>query len=371
MAASNQNQEALRSDMDDATPLRVHHKPHVLVVGGSRISKQLQSALEQEEIIVAATASVEIALETITKATVAIILVPPIAKTSLLPVCKVLIRRSPDVPLFVASGPMSQETLAAVYKVGVEAVFFWPGDRDALVQTIFRISGAPVASLPSKGTPQEMALEELVAAHLLADPTAFGKRLRVRVRNRFVMLLGHIDALWKIQIAERIAGEVPGVKDVFHDGVIVTGANDLSDRNIASAARQVLKYTGEVDSATLAVAVKDGCATLTGTATNRAELVRAMDLISHVRGVKKLTTWVVVDAKRKRKDHLVADAIRDAAAVRHPGAKIDIAVFGGVAVLSGTVASFTERTRLNALAHRQKGVQRVVDKLKVRAGKGK
>jgi osmotically-inducible protein OsmY len=323
------------------------------------------NVLEREGIVVASYASTELGLEALTESTGAVIAVPTISGASLSTMCR-KVKRASSIPVFAVGGPMSRATLIKIYKEGAEAVFLWPADREPLVRTIFRIRGPRRSPRGTKSTPQEMALEELVEAHLRADATDFGKTLTVRVKNRLVTLFGRIDALWKVKAAETIAMEVPGVEDVFPDGIIVTKDEDLTDRSIANAARQVLKHTIGVGATTLAVAVRDGCATLTGTAANRAELDRAIDLVSHVRGVQKLENWVVVDTHAKRKDQQVTAQLRDAIAVRYPRATIEVSVFGGVAVLSGIVKTVAERHGLTALAYRQDGVGRVVDKLRVR-----
>ena len=231
--------------------------------------------------------------------------------------------------------------------------FFWPADREPLIRTIFRISGKR-KTRGRKQEPHEVALEELVTSHLRADSTPFGSNLRAKAVKRYVTLFGRVDALWKVHVAEQVASEVPGVKEVYADGICVSGSSGLSDREIAIAARQVLKHTAGVDESTLVVSVKDGTAALSGTASSRSELARSKDLIAHVRGVEEVQNWAVVSERGKRNDRQVAQTVRDAVYLRFPKSKVDVAVFDGVAVLSGAAKTSGDRRKVAALVDRQK-----------------
>jgi osmotically-inducible protein OsmY len=308
-------------------------------------------------------------MQALSNTTSAVIVVPPLSGDALASVCRRFSKHEYNVPVLVACGPDSEKSQKKLYDLGVAAVFVWPVDRAALLRTVFRISRRTRPSRKKKSS-QEIALEELVSSHLRTEASVIGRKLRVRVIKRFVMLCGHVDALWQVKVAENIAAEVPGVEDVFSDAVLVSGDPDLSDRGIANAVRQVLKHTAGADASTLAVSVKTGVVTLAGSVSNRSELDRVVKLISHTRGVVKIEDWAVVTAKGHRKDHQVVKTVREAVALRFPKGKIDVAVFGGIAVVSGKVRSSVERRDMELLVSRQPGVQRVVDKLRV-AGAGR
>ncbi len=337
---------------------------HVLIIGGKRVAQRIQQALESEGIEVVRSSETERASQLITDTTIAVIAIPPLVDGNLVTTCKKLVIENPKTSLFVACGPTSDTTLKKLYAAGVSSVFFWPQDREPLVRTMYCLS-RPTQASRKKRDPQEVALQELVTSHLRTESTVFGKRLRVTVSNRYVFLAGHVDALWKVGMAETVAGDVSGVEDVFSDAVLVSGHKGLSDRSIAAAVRQVLRHTNDIDTSTLAITVKNGVLSLAGTASSRNELRRVVDLMSHVRGVQKIEDWAAVTLKGKRRDQQVAKAVREAIAVRYPRSKIEVAVFGDIAVLSGKVKKLSERRDIEALALRQGGVWNVVDKLRV------
>ena len=365
MRGASSREESDTVALDEAyAQLRQVRGRHVVIIGAKRVAQRIQLALESEGIEVVTSSDADAAMRLLTDTTIAVIAIPTQVGDGLVKTCKAFALAKPRLSVFVACGPTSGSTIKKLYDAGVSAVFFWPKDREPLVRTMFRLSRP---ARPSKKTrkPQEIALQELVTSHLRTETSVLGKRLRVFVTNRYVMLAGHVDALWKVGMAENIAGDVSGVEEVFSDAVLVTGHADLSDSSIATAVRQVLKHTNGIDASTLAITVESGVVSLAGTATSRSELQRVVDLISHVRGVQRIDDWAAVTSKGKRQDTHVAKAVREAIAVRFPRGTIEVAVFGGIAVLSGNVKKFSERREIEALAVRQSGVWKVVDKLRV------
>ncbi len=363
LKSSRRRQYSVKLD-SSAPPLQTMRDKHVLIIGSKRVARNIQQELEGENIAVVMTPDSASAFRAMSETTIAVIAVPPLIDGTLISTCKKIADRQPKVSVFVACGPTSEATTRKLYGAGVSAVFFWPSDREPLLRTMYRLSRPKLPSR-KKREPQEIALQELVTSHLKTEASVLGKHVRVIVTNRYVMLAGRVDALWKVGMAETIAGEVSGVAEVFSDAILVAGHDALTDRSIATAARQVLKHTNEVDASTLAVTVKRGVVSLAGSATSRAELQRAVEIISHVRGAQRIEDWAVVTPKGKHRDQQIGKAVRAAIAVRYPRGNAEVAVFGGIAVLSGTVKKVSERRELAALVLRQSGVVKVVDKLRV------
>ena len=127
-----------------------------------------------------------------------------------------------------------------------------------------------------------------------------------------------------------------------------------------------MRHTSDVDESTLAITVNNGCVVLTGSAADRKELDRLVELARHVRGVRDVQRLVVVSKKAKQQDRIVAGHVRKALATRG-AAEVSAAVFGGVCVLTGRVARAPHKRALRNLVEAVPGVNRVVDKLAVRA----
>jgi osmotically-inducible protein OsmY len=297
--------------------------------------------------------------------TKALVVVPPIPSLSVSAFARGLVSEAPSVPIFVVmEGPLPTPTVRKLYADGVEAVFEWPIDRDPLKRTLFRVSRPVVGSWGRAKSAAEVALEETARAHLSSDAVPFGAHLGVEVCRRFVILKGSLDALWKLELARQVVAEIPGVEDVFADGVEITG-QARGDRATAKAIREVLRHAAAVEGATLAISVRSGEVTVTGSARDKQEAARVLELIRQVRGVRRVHDYLVVSARSKKKDKALARRVRDVLRTRYPRLPIHLAVFGNVAVLSGRVPRAGVRDKIKALVYGQDGVERVVDKLNV------
>lgn len=347
-------------------PVLARH-PHVIVLGTNRASGSIHAELERNGVPARRLSAPKEALCAIDATTRAVIVVPPIADASVAHYCRRLRNDSHTLPVFVAfQGDIPSRGVKTLYDCGVEAVFQWPTDKDPLVRTAFRLAGAPPLDKETKSAGSDIALQELIHAHLRTAPTAFGRHLVARVRRRLAFLDGTVDALWKVHLAEQVASQVPGVDEVVSTAVSVTGPVH-TDRAITNAIRQVLKHATEVDFSTLAIRVDDGRVILTGTALDRQELQRATDLIQHVRGVREIENLTTVSAGAKKLDRKLVAQLRQALTTHHPTMKVDVTVFGGIAVLTGKVARAATRRELVRFIAGQDGVHRVVDRMRVAA----
>jgi len=288
--------------------------------------------------------------------------VPPIPTFSVLSFVR---QNDVSLPTFVVmAGPLPTPTVRKLYRDGVEGVFEWPADRAALTRTMLRLAAPSGFTWGRAKSSAEIALEEMARAHLGADAVPFGAHLGVDAIGRILVLKGRLDALWKLELARRIVSEVPGVEDVLAGGVEITGQS-RSDRAVADAIRQVLRHAANVESSTLAVSVRGGHVTLTGTAKNKYEAARALDFVRQVRGVRSVDDYLVISPGAKRKDVVRARTVRNVLHTRYPKAAVDVSVFGDVAVLTGSVPRAAVRDEITRLVDGQEGIRRVVDKLRV------
>jgi osmotically-inducible protein OsmY len=209
----------------------------------------------------------------------------------------------------------------------------------------------------------DKSLARLVRSRLLNAGCDFGKGYTVYVKDRIAIIKGTMDSLWKIREADAILRETPGLKGIASKGLAVSG-HQVNDREIASATRKLIKGVSAVDERTLAVSVKDGVVTLAGTSPSAAETQRILGLIEHLRGVRKVRNLTTVGAEQARADRNVARSLSKAIGVTFPASRIEVSVFGGVAVLSGKAGSAISHTGIRRLAARHDGVFRVVDKMR-------
>jgi osmotically-inducible protein OsmY len=229
---------------------------------------------------------------------------------------------------------------------------------------VFRLSAPELGRWGRAKSPAEVALEETARAHLDADAVPFGANFGVEASRRFVILKGSLDALWQLELARQIVAEIAGVEDVIAEGVEITGPAQ-EDRATAKAIREVLRHAAGVDASTLAVAVRSGAATLTGSVRDKHEASRALALVRQVRGVRGVHDYLVVSETAKRRDKTLARRVRKALRTRYPDIPVNLTVFGNVAVLSGRVPRAAIRDQMKQLVSNQDGVERVVDKLNV------
>ena len=345
---------------------RLVGRPHAVVLGVSPLSSRVTRAIRELGFGCLRVDHPDEADLAIDQQTRALLVVPPIPRFSVLTYARRGRARSEDVPLFVVmEGPVPSRTARTLYAEGVEAIFAWPRDAQALKRTVFRVCGADSADWGAKKkTASEVALEETVRANLRAHAAPFGAHLAVEACGRFVVLRGSLDGLWKLELARQVASDVVGVEDVVAEGVEITGPA-RGDRAIASAVRDLLRHASDTDASTLAVSVRSGELTITGSVRDKHEASRALELIQHVRGVRRVLDYLVISPKGKKEDKALARRVRHAVKTRHPDARVDVAVFGNIAVLSGRVSRASIRDQMKQLVYRQEGVERVVDKLSV------
>lgn len=263
-----------------------------------------------------------------------------------------------DVPLLVAAEKSDAPLLRKLYKAGVTAVFDWPLEKRALVDSLVRIVEVDPLGPERARRPADVTLEEKAK---LALETCDGELGVVVVHGR-ATVFGFVDALWKVYEAEQAVEHIPRIRGVDMTGVNVVGSK-RTDASIRKAVRTLLAETSDVDGSTVAIVVEDGHVTLSGSAQSRRELRRLEALVRHVRGVRGVEKLIVVSEDAKRQDRSVAASVQRAMASRGVEDKVDVAVFGGVCVLTGKAATAGQKRTLGELAQLEPGVRRIVNKI--------
>lgn len=361
---------ALRSlENDYRAPSFMSYDPaetrHFIVIGSSDAAADLEDTMREAGLPTHRRSTPEAALALTRPDTHAVLIVPPIPNISAAKVAKKLRRQHRELPVYLAvHGTLAGAATHKLFRNGVQAIFRWPADEPALLRTLDRIVDGDARHHARSQSAADLALRELVGGRLDAAGLRRGE-FRVRASERSILLSGSIDALWELALAEDIASRTPGVRAVSSADVEVRG-EATSDHAIAAAARQLLSRAERVDASTLALAVDQGVVTVTGSASGRSEVKRTEELIRCIRGVQRVSKYVTVAPKAKRRDKQVARAVKFALTSNHPRADVEVAVFGGIAVLSGQVADRSVGRRLASVATAEPGVHRVVNQLACR-----
>lgn len=354
-----------RSKRHEPPSPKLSGRRNIWVLGRSGLAKRVTRSVRELGISCRRLDTPDEALGAIDEMTKAMVVVPPIPNLSVAAFARSLDAERSRIPIFaVMEGPMPPRTVRKLYADGIEAVFEWPIDRQAFKRTLFRVAAPTIGRWGRSKTASEIALEETARTHLKAEGVPFGAHLSVEACRRFLVLKGSLDALWKLELARQIVADIPGVEDVLADGVEIAGQSH-DDRATARAIREVLKHAARVEKSTLAISVRSGEVTVTGSVRDKREATRALELIRQVRGVRRVQNFLVISARGKKQDAALAKRVREVLQTRYPNLRVDLSVFGNVAVLSGRVPRAGVRDKLKELVYGQDGVERVVDKLTV------
>ncbi len=294
----------------------------------------------------------------------ALVLVLPLAGTGPEVEIRALRARSVgrSIPLFVVSSDaLDDAAIRQLYRAGAAAVFTWPKDGEVLADVLAEALG--IAQVRGDAASGSVALARTVKAYLrnggLATP-----RLRVEVDEGTVYLSGRVDDLrTKLRIRDAVA-EVAGVAGVAVDDLRVN-PTPRTDRAILADIRAVLRAVSDVAEETITVEVQGGHVVVAGSAADRAELDRVVELLSHVRGVRGIRNYVTVSRRQKADDRILTGHLRQQLAGRFGRERATVSVFGGVAVVTGKASSLAVKRQIGATLSGNPRVDRVVNKMTV------
>jgi osmotically-inducible protein OsmY len=290
-----------------------------------------------------------------------VVIVPPLPDISAEEFCREF-RAKGDrarIPILVVGS--SSRQARALYAAGASALFDWSDEQTAFVRTVLRLAG-PGSKQKTAPVARDVALAARVQERIRAQGDRFGPMVKVRVQRGVVLLEGEVDAVWKVsELAETLAS-MPGVDEVVTSDVRVP-FRGITDGTISRSVRNVLKGTVGLEDKTYSFRVLNGRVTLTGTATDRREMDQVVHLIEHVAGVRSIENLVVVSPPAKSRDRQSARHLSRLLATQFPNSRIDVSVFGGVAVLAGKLRNYIQRREIESLVGAQPGIERVVSKL--------
>ena len=211
-------------------------------------------------------------------------------------------------------------------------------------------------------------VQRAVMDELGRDPGRDAAAIGVSVHHGVVALHGVVGCWAEKHAAGEAAHRVAGVRDVANDLEIEPSwCTERSDAEIASAMRHALDRDAAVPSAQIQSTVSDGGhVTLTGAVATLAQRDASERALRGVDGVRQLTNQITVEPARVAPDQLRAAIC--AALSRHvvrEADRIAIAIDGDAIVLSGAVASPSERLAVIGAARGTPGVTRIDDRLRI------
>jgi len=213
---------------------------------------------------------------------------------------------------------------------------------------------------------------------ILQDPATESYEVGVTVVDGEVRLSGAVDSYQEKKLVEKVAIGVRGVTAVKNDIEVIYQA-DRPDPEIRTEIQQRLKWDTLVDHVLIDVEVVDGVVSLSGTVGSAAEKRRAR-FDAWVAGVTSVNIsglevkrWARDPDLRKDKyaeksDAEIRQAVNDALLYdpRVFSFKVDPVVSDGVVTLRGEVDNLKAKRAAARDARNTVGVERVVNRLKVR-----
>lgn len=211
-------------------------------------------------------------------------------------------------------------------------------------------------------------LQKSVIRELAWDTRVDEAAVGVSVHHGVVTLNGTVGSWAEKHAAEAAAHRVAGVLDVANDIEIKPSwSTRRSDADIAEVVRSALEWNVFVPHRRIQSTVCDGGhVTLTGTVATLLQRDDAERVVGSLEGVRLVTNQIAVEPPRVAAGEL-RSSIREALE-RHVAREVDhigIDVHDDTVVLSGKIASWSERDAVIGAAKGTPGVRRIEDQLRI------
>ena len=351
---------------EGAPPLRAPdrlsaRRPRIVVVGEAHHTRPVRESLSDLPMELVETADLGSALEGgLAPDTVAVILALPlrgfVAEHA---VARIAEQQKPQLHvLVIVPGGYPDSRANSLYEAGATGVLSWSTDADRLDEVITNLIAEP----PRENADHSLARTIRARLWTLLEGE---DRARLSTHGGGVRLIGRVRNLWKRRRLVSKVEQMPGVARVDARDLDVENSG-LADDRIAAAVRELLRGASSIDDRTLAVSVHAGRVVLQGTVVAHEEWNHALELISRVEGVRSVANRTVEAPRRKRRERAVARRLRRTASRQLESPHdLNIAVIGRTAVLRGWVRKRSARADAEQLAHADKAVDRVVNKLQL------
>jgi len=212
----------------------------------------------------------------------------------------------------------------------------------------------------------DSAIKEDVLDELMWQPDIDETQIGVIVENSVVTLTGIVDSYSKKLAAEKAVKKVKGVKAVADDIEVKYGAAyKKTDKEIAKAAVNALKWNASVPEDNVAIEVSDGWVYLSGELQWFYQKEAAVKSIETLLGVRKVVNNITLKqaiepTEIKSKITKAFERLADIDAKN-----IQVNVEGHTVKLKGKVHSYVEKDEAKKTAYAAPGVYEVENELEV------
>jgi osmotically-inducible protein OsmY len=211
-------------------------------------------------------------------------------------------------------------------------------------------------------------LQKSVMNELAWDTRVDESAIGVSVRHGVVTLNGVVGSWAEKHAAEEAAHRVASVRDVANDIEIkLSGSTRRSDADIAEAVRRALEWDVFVPHRQIESTVSDGGhVTLSGTVATLRQRDDAERVVSRLEGVRIVTNQIAIEPPKVAAAEL-RSSIKEALErhIAREADRIAIDIHDNTVVLSGRVASWSERRAVVGAAKGTPGVVRIEDQLRI------
>lgn len=209
-------------------------------------------------------------------------------------------------------------------------------------------------------------IKEDVLDELAWQPNIDETQIGVIVENGVVTLSGVVDTYTKKMAAEKAVKSVEGVKAVALDIEVKYGsAYRKTDKEIAKAAVNALKWNSSVPEEDIEVKVEDGWVYLSGEVEWSYQKNAAKKAIENLIGVRSVMNNILIKTKIKPSEvkNRISEAFRRSADIDSKNIRVE--VDGHRITLKGTVHSLKEKEDAEDAAFNAPGVIEVKNELKI------
>ena len=212
----------------------------------------------------------------------------------------------------------------------------------------------------------DQQLQADILAEIEFDPSIKTKKISVLVSIGIVTLSGHVPSFYEKWNIERAVKRVAGVAGIAEELTVQPfPSTELSDTEIAQAARLAIQWSLAIPSEQIQIMVEQGMITLEGEVDWQYQKQNVYDAVIHLRGVQGIYNRITL------KPYLSSTDIRqtiEAAFKRSSdfnAKEVHVTVKNGHVTITGNLPTWSERDAASRVAWKAAGVMTVDNQITV------